>query len=256
MKHIALSLTVFLLISCAEKPVMVAATKNYSGDLRPVDADDCTDTDAVASGDATPVKTDTVKTGGTSTSDSSGADTKPVTPTTPVVVVPEPSKPVEPVTPAPVDEKLSKIKDMLAAKRLVSEYTVTDANAWGTSASSKIELMVAVDANGKALVPKDVKAAEVNGNVDAGKDGSFGTSSVHSVLKVCNQSKVEIRLHAQPNIPFQHSMSNIKKGACTLYFLGNANPIADGKSWDHNIGDKLPILFNVVKIKPDGSILK
>lgn len=275
MKKISFALVVFGLISCAARP-LVSGVNKYAGesaDARAEDADDCHDGEIhgqTGSGDAgTTGQTNGSGTGdaGTSTNGNSGTpsqetgkepagevkvpDPKPTT-QVPTTQIPPDSMVPPSKDPVPTDRQ-SKIKAMLAAKRMVSEYTVMDANSWGTSKDKRIELFIAVDASGKGIVPSGIRNPEAKGDLDASKDQMFETDSMHSVMKICNQSKATIRLHAESGLPFGHSAGNIAKGACTIYLLKNANNIADNKTWDHIIGEQLPIFFKVTKIKPDGS---
>lgn len=255
MKHIANLLIVLNLVSCGQRIARIESTaSHYSGsaDARVEDADDCINPgDDVSSSkksddsskSSTPSKTDP-KTEDVS-KDTKEPDPKPVDP--------KPEDPVVTPTPAPeVDARAESIKAMLAAKKMVSEFTVTDANSWSTSKDKRIELFIAVDAKGKAIVPSGISNPEMKGSVDGSADGSF-SSSLHSTMKICNQAKADIRLHAEPGLPFEHGANVIKKGACTIYLLKNANDIKDGKSWDHMIGSQLPVFFKITRIKPDGS---
>ncbi len=253
MKIVSYSLIALFLNACGSRPAQLASVQNYKGsaDGKVEDADDCKDETAAKPGkvESPTTKPDSADAKPSEPSKDTTADV-PKIPTVPTTPVPTPT----PAEPEPkVDERLEKIKAMLSAKRLVSEYTVSDSKNWGTSKDKRIEILVAVDDKGKALVPTGINNPELNGNTDASKDPSFKTTMVHSTLKICNQAKSEIRLHAEGGLPFGHGMANINKGACTIYLLKNSNMVADGKSWDHIIGSQFPVYFKVVKIKPDGT---
>ncbi len=259
MKIAHYSLLLSLLTACGSRPSQIASTQAYkgSGDSKVEDAADCKDEThpADSSKDASGTKPGADSSDAKPSEPSKGGSSEvPQTPSPTPTPTPTPTPIPKPVDPEPKsDARAEGIKAMLAAKRLVSEYNVTDVKNWGTSKDKRIEILIAVDATGKALVPTGINNPELNGNLDASKDPSFKTTMIHSTLKICNQTPGDIRLHAEGGLPFGHGMSNIAKGACTIYLLKNANMVADGKSWDHIIGSKLPVYFKVVKIKPDGS---
>lgn len=169
------------------------------------------------------------------------------------IPVPVPGK-----TQAEID--LEKFQDMLKDKQVVSLYNVTNEKGWGTSEGKRINVFVAVDDQGKAIVPSGIKTKQVEGNADQTKDAVFQSNgspvnSLHSFLKICNQSKKSIYLHAQPGVPFSHGNGPIAPGKCAKFLVENANAIKDGNSYDHIAGGAKEnlIYFKLIKIKPDGS---
>ncbi|MBC7658857.1 MAG: hypothetical protein H7249_04040 [Chitinophagaceae bacterium] len=158
------------------------------------------------------------------------------------------------------DMQKSKYLAMLSSKNLVSDYTVTNAKGWGTSEAKRIEILVAVDDSGKAIVPADVKIDQIKGAKIPSQDPQFQTSKgpvtdLHSTLRVCNSSDKGIYLHAQGTVPFAHGNDSIMPGTCALFMVKNLQAIKDGDSYDHAAGGAKEnwIYFKETRVMPDGS---
>ncbi|MBC7533375.1 MAG: hypothetical protein H7318_17525 [Oligoflexus sp.] len=182
---------------------------------------------------------------------------------------PEPTAPAkqgEPrvVTPSPPITKTAEAinLDALNTGKLMSLYTIPAGKklGWGTSSVNRIKVKIAVDEQGAILAPKPSgDETQVAGNKDEALDAKFpGITTLHSVLKVCNESGSSTILHASNGGPVNHGNLNspIASGICVQYLVVRA-VAQDGATYEHNGGNN-PMNFiylQIEKIGPDGKVV-
>jgi hypothetical protein len=156
---------------------------------------------------------------------------------------------------------------MITAGKLMTTVMIDKANSaldataaagnWFTSAAKPIKLYVAVAADGSVALPGRVAAAQIaSGKVAAPTDDKFkvgnaDVATLHSSLRVCNNSGQQIYLHSGSGGPFRHGASAIANGDCAQLLVERAASTA-GATYDHLAGQGFPISFQVIKIGPDG----
>ena len=182
---------------------------------------------------------------------------------------PEPTAPAEQgesrvITPSPPITKTAEAinLDALNTGKLVSLYTIPAGKnlGWGTSSHNRIKVKIAVDIQGAILAPKPSgDESQVAGNKDEAFDAKFpGITTLHSVLKVCNESGSSTILHASNGSPFNHgNLDNpIASGTCVQYLVVRAAN-QDGETYEHNGGnDPMNFIYlQIEKIGPDGKVV-
>ena len=169
-------------------------------------------------------------------------------------------KTTTPTTPAPTVLTPAQInKAMLDSGRLVTQFNITNAAAWGTSTTARLKLKVAVDAAGAVIVPATLPAIE---QIPAVKDKPaddakfVGVTTLVSTMKICNDSGAAIYLHSQGNAPFKHGNGPIATGTCQQ-FLVDRLTATDGGSYDHTAGNNVAnyVYLQIEKIGPDGNVV-
>jgi hypothetical protein len=188
----------------------------------------------------------------------------------PTATPPPAPAPTPAPAPAPAPTQQDKFKAMITAGKLMTTVMVDKANTeldataaagnWFTSANKPIKLYVAVAADGTVAVPGGVSARQIaSGKVAAPTDDKFkagnaDVASLHSSLRVCNNSGQQIYLHSGNGAPFRHGASAIANGDCAQFLVERATFTA-GATYDHLVGQNAPITFQVIKIGPDGKEL-
>lgn len=175
----------------------------------------------------------------------------------------EPAKPATPPPPAtPTQEEM--FKKMIAANKMMNTVTIDAGKnqAWGTSANARLEVFVAVDAAGAPIVPAGVNDRQIeSGTVAAPVDTKFqangaDVATMHSSLRVCNNSGDSVYLHSGNGAPFAHGDAAIANGTCSQ-FLAQRAVANDGASYDHDDGNNAAnfVYLKVTKVGPDGKVV-
>jgi len=185
--------------------------------------------------------------------------------TKPDVVATKPSE--TPSTPPPSSAIVADPMKKLSNKAMFNMVNVTSAQGWGTTASNRLKVQVAVDAAG-AIIPNQAGlATQYVAKIDptdpnkialADRQGNaVAVNSISSFMVVCNQSGQNIYLHSGTGgAPFSHGNAAVATGTCAAYPAQNLRA-TDGATYDHIAGDQPQnqIFIQLEKIGPDGKVV-
>lgn len=189
---------------------------------------------------------------------------KKIDPPAPAPVTPPVTPPATPpATPPPAAKTEQQINmEMITAGKMFNTYTIPAGKniGWGTTTTNRIKVKVAVDAAGALIVPATLPAVEqIAGDKNPALDAKFaGVTTLHSAMKVCNDSGGPIVLHSGGTAPFKHGIigSPVASGSCVQYLVDRLNA-TDGGSYDHTAGNNVAnyVYLQIEKIGPDGKVV-